>query len=264
VERLGPEATRFQVGERVGAAWLHQSCGGCLYCFHGDEDLCVAPRFTGYDVDGGYEEFMTAPEDFIYPLPAGDSSRDYAPFLCAGIIGYSALRRSNLKQGQTLGLYGFGASAHIVIQIALYWGCKVCVCTRDARYQEMALRMGATWVGSEAAIPPVKLHSSILFAPAGEIVPAALAALDRGGTLALAGIHMTPIPAMDYQQYLFLERDLRSVTANTREDGRLLLDLAVAVPLHTTTQEFPLSQANDVLQMLKHDRTNGAAVLRVC
>jgi len=264
VERMGPEATRFRSGDRVGAAWLHASCGVCPYCRRGDENLCVAPLFTGYDVDGGYAEFMTAPEDFIYPIPAGVSSREAAPFLCAGIIGYRALRRSNLKKGETLGLYGFGASAHIVIQIALHWGCKVYVCTRGERHQELAREMGATWVGSEVSTPPMKLNSSILFAPAGELVPVALAALDRGGTLALAGIHMTPIPAMDYQQYLFLERDLRSVTANTREDGRSLLDLTVSVPLHTTTQEFPLAQANDALQMLKHDRINGAAVLRVC
>jgi propanol-preferring alcohol dehydrogenase len=263
VERSGPEATRFRVGDRVGAAWLHASCGVCPYCRRGDENLCVAPRFTGYDVDGGYAEFMTAPEDFIYPLPAGVSSREAAPFLCAGIIGYRALRRSNVKKGEALGLYGFGASAHIVIQIALHWGCEVYVCTRGERHQELARRMGATWVGSEASTPPVKLKSSIIFAPAGEIVPVALAALDRGGTLALAGIHMSPIPAMDYQQYLFLERDLRSVTANTREDGRSLLDLTVPVPLHTTTQEFPLAQANEALQSLKHDRINGAAVLRV-
>jgi propanol-preferring alcohol dehydrogenase len=261
---MGPEATRFRAGDRVGAAWLHASCGVCPYCRRGDENLCVVSRFTGYDVDGGYAEFMTAPEDFIYPLPAGASSRESAPFLCAGIIGYRALCRSNLRKGETLGLYGFGASAHIVIQIALHWGCKVYVCTRDDQHQELALRMGATWVGSEASTPPVKLNSSILFAPAGELVPVALAALDRGGTLALAGIHMTPLPAMDYQQYLFLERNLRSVTANTREDGRSLLDLTVSVPLHTTTQEFPLAEANHALQMLKHDRIGGAAVLQVC
>jgi propanol-preferring alcohol dehydrogenase len=223
----------------------------------------MAPRFTGYDVDGGYAEFTTALEDFIYPIPAGVSSREAAPFLCAGIIGYRALCRSKAKKGEALGLYGFGGSAHIVIQVALHWGCKVYVCTRDEHHQEMARRMGATWVGSEAATPPVKLNSSILFAPAGELVPVALAALDRGGTLALAGIHMTPVPAMDYQQYLFLERNLRSVTANTREDGRSLMELTVSVPLHTTTQEIPLAQANDALQMLKHDRINGAAVLRV-
>ena len=263
VERLGPNATRFRVGDRVGAAWLNASCGICPYCRRGDENLCVAPRFTGYDVDGGYAEFMTALEDFIYPIPPAVSSREAAPFLCAGIIGYRALRRSNVKEGEALGLYGFGASAHIVIQMALHWRCKVYVCTRDERHQEMARRMGATWVGSEAATPPVKLNSSILFAPAGELVPVALAALDRGGTLALAGIHMTSIPAMDYQQHLFLERNLRSVTASTREDGRLLLNLTVSVPLHTTTQEFRLTQANEALQMLKHDRINGAAVLRV-
>ncbi|HXW16206.1 MAG TPA: zinc-binding alcohol dehydrogenase family protein, partial [Terriglobia bacterium] len=164
VERMGPGATRFRVGDRVGAAWLHATCAGCPYCRRGDENLCVAPTFTGYDVDGGYEEFMTAREDFIYPLPADVSSREAAPFLCAGIIGYRALRRSNLKQGQSLGLYGFGASAHIIIQVALHWGCKVYVCTRGERHQELARQMGATWVGSEASTPPVKLNSSIIFA----------------------------------------------------------------------------------------------------
>jgi len=263
VERIGPGASRFRAGDRVGAAWLYASCGVCPYCRRGDENLCVAPRFTGYDVDGGYEEFMIAPEDFIYPIPARVSSRESAPFLCAGIIGYRALRRSNLKKGESLGLYGFGASAHIVIQVALHWGCKVYVCTRGEQHQELARGMEATWVGSEASTPPVKLNCSIIFAPAGELVPVALAALDRGGTLVLAGIYMTPIPAMDYQHYLFLERDLRSVTANTREDGCSLLELAASVPLHTTTQEFPLAQANEALQMLKHDRINGAAVLRV-
>jgi len=167
----------------------------------------VEPLFTGYDVDGGYAEYMTPPEDFIYPMPTGVSSREFAPFLCAGIIGYRAPPRRNLQKGETLGLYGFGASAHIVIviQLAPHWGCNVYVCTREERYHEMARQMGATWVGSEAATPPVKLNSGILFAPAGELVPVALAALNRGGTLALAGIHMTPIPPMDNQQYLFLE-----------------------------------------------------------
>src|SRR5208283_5533315 len=209
--------------------------GAYPYCRRGH--LCVEPLFTGYDVDGGYAEYMTPPEDFIYPMPTGVSSRESAPFLCAGIIGYRAPPRRNLQNGETLGLYGFGASAHIVIviQLAPHWGCNVYVCTREERYHEMARQMGATWVGSEAATPPVKLNSGILFAPAGELVPVALAALDRGGTLALAGIHMTQIPPMDNQQYLFLERNLRSVTANSWDDGRSLLELTASVPLHTTT-----------------------------
>jgi propanol-preferring alcohol dehydrogenase len=263
VAEVGPNAARFRIGDRVGAAWLHRSCGICPYCRRGDENLCVTPQFTGYDVNGGYAEYMTAPEAFIYPLPEGVTSREAAPLLCAGIIGYRALRRSDLAKGHTLGLYGFGASAHIVIQIARHWNCPVYVCTRGAEHQALAREMGAVWVGAADGRPPEKLSSAILFAPAGELVPVALSALDRGGTLALAGIYMTPIPEMDYDRYLFLERNLRSVTANTREDGRELLKLAAEIPLHTHTTEFPLEQANQALQALKHDAVNGAAVLRV-
>jgi propanol-preferring alcohol dehydrogenase len=263
VERLGPETARFRVGDRVGAAWLHRSCGVCPFCRRDEENLCDAPRFTGYDVNGGYAEYMVAPEAFVYPIPEGVSSREAAPFLCAGIIGYRALCRSAVRKGEPLGLYGFGASAHIVLQIALHWGCEVYVCTRGERHQALALEMGATWAGPASAAPPKKLRSSILFAPAGELVPIALAALDKGGTLALAGIYMTPIPSMDYQQYLFLERSLRSVTANTRKDGEVLLQLADEIPLRTHTQEFYLEAANEALLRLKQDQINGAAVLRV-
>jgi len=263
VERNGPGASRFSPGDRVGAAWLHRTDGICPYCRRGEENLCDAPLFTGYDVNGGYAETMIAPEDFLYPLPGGVSSREAAPFLCAGIIGYRALMRSVPVRGEPLGLYGFGASAHIVIQIARYWGCEVYVCTRGEAHQDLARRMGAVWVGPADVVPPRKLRSSILFAPAGELVPVALEALDKGGTLALAGIYMTPIPAMDYQRYLFEERNLKSVTANTRRDGEALLALAAEIPLHTHTQEFPLEQANEALLALKQDRINGAAVLRV-
>lgn len=263
VERTGPDATRFQVGDRAGVAWLHRSCGICAYCRRGDENLCENPQFTGYHVNGGYAEYLTAPEAFVYPLPPHVSSREAAPFLCAGIIGYRALLRSDLKKDSTLGIYGFGASAHIVIQIAKYWGCKVYVATRGTKHQELARQMGAAWVGESNATPPEKLQSAIVFAPAGELVPIALDALDRGGTLALAGIYMTPIPEMDYGRYLFQERNLRSVTANTRADGRALLNLAETIPLHSTTQEFPLEQANEALLRLKQDQINGAAVLRV-
>jgi propanol-preferring alcohol dehydrogenase len=263
VERCGPKAERFQVGERVGAAWLYASCGVCPYCRRDQENLCDAPRFTGYDMNGGYAEYMVAREAFVYPLPGGVSSREAAPFLCAGIIGYRALCRSAVQKGEALGLYGFGASAHIVIQVALYWGCEVYVCTRGERHQELARRMGATWVGPADAEPPKKLQSAILFAPAGELVPRVLAALDKGGTLALAGIYMTPIPAMEYERYLFYERNLRSVTANTRRDGQSLLQLAAEIPLHTHTEEFPLDAANEGLRSLKHDGINGAAVLRI-
>lgn len=263
VEALGPNAGRFAVGDRVGVAWLHRSCGVCSYCRRGDENLCEAPQFTGYHVNGGYAEYLVAPEAFVYPLPEGITSREAAPFLCAGIIGYRALRRSRVGRGEPLGLYGFGASAHLVIQVARHWGCDVYVCTRGDRHQELARQMGAAWVGPADALPPVKLRSAILFAPVGELVLPALEALDRGGTLALAGIYMTPIPRIDYQRYLFQERNLCSVTANTRRDGEELLHLAGEIPLHTHTEEFPLEAANAALQHLKYGQVRGAAVLRI-
>lgn len=263
VERPGPESGRFRIGDRVGAAWLHAACGVCPYCRRGDENLCDAPRFTGYHVDGGYAEYMVAPEAFLYPLPREVSSREAAPFLCAGIIGYRALCRSEIRKGEPLGLYGFGASAHVVIQIARHWDCPIYVCTRGEKHQELARQMGAVWVGPSDALPPMKLRGGILFAPAGELVPVALDALDKGGTLALAGIYMTPIPSMDYGRYLFNERSLRSVTANTRRDGEELLRLAGEIPLRTHTEEFPLEKANEALRKLKHDGIQGAGVLRV-
>jgi propanol-preferring alcohol dehydrogenase len=214
-------------------------------------------------VNGGYAEYLVAPEDFVYPLPTGVPAVEVAPLLCAGIIGYRALRRSNVRRGERLGLYGFGASAHIVIQIARYWGCEIYVATRGDRHRALAKSMGATWVGEAADMPPQKLHAAIIFAPAGELVPRALAALDRGGTLALAGIYMTPIPTLDYEAMLFYERNLRSVTANTRQDGVELLQLAKEIPLRSHTEEFPLEQANVALGKLKHDQVKGAAVLRV-
>lgn len=263
VEMRGSGASRFRVGDRVGVAWLHASCGACPYCRRGDENLCDHPQFTGWHVDGGYAEYTVAPEAFIYPLPEEVSSREAAPFLCAGIIGYRALCRSDVQREQPLGLYGFGASAHVVIQIARHWGCPVYVCTRGDRHQALARQMGAVWVGPADALPPEKLRSAIIFAPAGELVPIALEALDKGGTLALAGIYMTPVPELDYQKYLFLERNVRSVTANTRRDGEALLRLAAEIPLHTHTEEFPLEQANQALYRLKYDQINGAAVLRI-
>jgi propanol-preferring alcohol dehydrogenase len=227
------------------------------------ENLCTAPRFTGYDVHGGYAEYLVAPEEFVYPLPAGVSSVEVAPLLCAGIIGYRALCRSRVRTGERLGLYGFGASAHIVLQVARYWGCEVYVMTRGDKHRALASRMGATWVGEATVLPPEKLQAAIIFAPAGELVPRALAALDRGGTLALAGIYMTPIPRMDYTASLFYERTVCSVTANTRQDGKDLLSLAAAIPLRTHTERFALEQANDVLWKLKYDQINGAAVLHI-
>lgn len=263
VVKMGPDTRQLKEGDQVGVAWLHASCRVCSYCMRGEENLCIAPRFTGYDVNGGYAEYIVAPEDFVYPLPSGVSSIEVAPLLCAGIIGYRALRRSNVRPGDRLGLYGFGASAHIVLQIARSWGCEVYVMTRGDRHKMLARRMGATWVGEATDTPPEKFHSAIIFAPAGTLVPLALAALDRGGTLALAGIYMTAIPGMDYSSHLFYERNVRSVTANTRQDGTELLTLAKEIPLHIHTEEFPLARANEALWKLKYDQINGAAVLRI-
>ncbi len=263
VSRLGPGASRFSLGQRVGVAWLHASCGQCDYCRRGAENLCSAPRFTGWTDHGGYADALCAPEDFVYALPEALSARVAAPMLCAGIIGYRALTRSAIRPGEALGLYGFGASAHIVLQIARYRGCSVYVATRGDRHQALAREMGAAWVGGAADVPPVKLQGAILFAPAGELVPVALAALDRGGTLAVAGIHVSDIPPLNYQAHLFQERNLRSVTANTRADGEELLRLAVEIPLQASTEEFPLERANDALWRLRRDQVAGAAVLRV-
>lgn len=263
IAKLGSGTTRLSEGDRVGVAWLHTSCGICAYCRRGAENLCLAPRFTGYDANGGYAEYMVAPEAFVYPLPSGVDIVEVAPFLCAGIIGYRALRQSGVKPGERLGLYGFGGSAHIVLQIARYWNCEVYVATRGDKHRALATQMGATWVGEATDQPPEKLHAAIIFAPAGELVPQALTALDRGGTLALAGIYMTDIPTMNYTTHLFYERTVRSVTANTRQDGRELLALAKEIPLHSHTEEFLLPQANEALWQLRHDQVNGAAVLRV-
>jgi propanol-preferring alcohol dehydrogenase len=259
----GPGAGRLPEGTRVGVAWLYAACGTCRYCVAGAENLCSAPRFTGWTEPGGYAERLCAREDFVYPLPDTLAARDAAPLLCAGIIGYRALVRSRIRPGEPLGLYGFGASAHIAIQIARYWGCPVYVATRGPRHQALARDMGATWVGDSFERPPIPLAAAILFAPAGELVPAALAALDRGGTLAVAGIHLSDIPVLDYQRHLFQERTLCSVTANTRGDGAALLRLAAEIPLVTHTEEFPLVRANDALARLRDDEVAGAAVLRI-
>lgn len=259
----GPGARGFALGDRVGVAWLHAACGRCRFCVLGRENLCLAPRFTGYDVDGGYADHVRVPAAFAYRLPPAVDAVTLAPLLCAGIIGYRAYRRSGARKGMRLGLYGFGGSAHIVLQLARAEGCEVYVVTRGGGHARLAERLGATWVGEAATAPPVRLDAAILFAPAGELVPTALAALERGGRLAIAGIHLSAIPALDYAKHLFEERELVSVTANTREDGRALLALAAAIPLRCTTREFPLAEANEALQALAGDAIDGAAVLRI-
>lgn len=257
----GPECSLFQSGDRVGAAWLHWTCGTCRYCLSGKENLCEAALFTGYHVDGGYAEAVVMPEEFVYRIPDGFPDLQAAPLLCAGIIGYRALKRTNIQPGQRLGLYGFGASAHVTIQVARHWGCEVYVVSRASSHLSLARELGAAWVGGSDERPPVKLDGSIIFAPAGEIVPAALEALEKGGTLVNAGIYMSPVPPLDYEKHLFYEKDLRSVTANTREDGRELMELAPLIPIHTTVKPYPLSGANEALNDLKADRMNGSGVL---
>ena len=263
VSARGALARRFRMGDRVGVAWLRRTCGACRFCVTDRENLCLAPQFTGWDADGGYAEQLVVPEAFAYALPAVLAPEQAAPLLCAGIIGYRSFVRSGVQPGGRLGIYGFGGSAHIVIQIARHRGCEVFVVTRGGVHRELAESLGATWVGEAGERPPVPLDGAILFAPVGELVPVALAALDRGATLAVAGIHLSQIPPLDYQAHLFQERRLCSVTANTRADGEALLALAAEIPIHTHTQSYPLEAANEALVDLKHDRVRGSALLRI-
>ncbi|NIN92135.1 zinc-binding alcohol dehydrogenase family protein, partial [bacterium] len=244
VEKLGKNTSRFKEGDKLGVAWLYSACGECSFCQRENENLCESACFTGYHVNGGYAEYIVVPEKFAYPIPEIFSDEEAAPLLCAGIIGYRALRLSEIKPGQRLGLYGFGASAHVAIQVAVHWGCKVYVFTRSEEHRELANKLGAVWTGTSKDEPPTKMDSSIIFAPAGDLVLDALRVLDKGGTLALAGIYMTPIPEMDYVKYLYHERTLRSVANATRQDGEELLRIAAEIPIRTTTQVFPLEEAN--------------------
>jgi alcohol dehydrogenase, propanol-preferring len=262
IEQLGPGARNVRRGARVGIAWLHRTDGTCEYCRAGEENLCDHPSFTGYTVDGGYAEYVVAPEDFMYPIPESFADEQAAPLLCAGIIGFRSLRLSGIKKGGRLGFYGFGAAAHVAIQVALHWDVEVYAMTRDERHQKLAMELGAKWVGGTLAEPPVKLDAAIVFAPAGEIVPAALKALRKGGTLALGGIHMSPIPSFDYE-LLYQERVIRSVANNTRQDGHDFLRMAAEIPIRTHVQLFPLQEANRALNSLKNDAISGAAVLKV-
>jgi propanol-preferring alcohol dehydrogenase len=262
VEQRGRGARRFEAGARVGVAWLHHTDGTCEYCRAGAENLCDNPTFTGYTVDGGYAEFITAPEDFVYAIPEGFGDEQAAPLLCAGIIGFRALRLSGVKSGARLGFYGFGAAAHVAIQVARHWEVEVYASTRDERHQRLARELGAAWTGGTFAEPPTKLDAAIIFAPAGEIVPAALRALRKGGTLVLGGIHMSPIPSFDYD-LLYQERVIRSVANNTRRDGEDFLCIAAEIPVRMHTQLFLLRDANRALNALKNDAIPGAAVLQI-
>ena len=262
VERNGPQATRFPAGARVGIPWLHRTCGVCVYCRSGRENLCEAAEFTGWTVDGGYAEYVTAPEDFVYPLPGELSDLHAAPLLCAGIIGFRTLRLSGVPHGGSLAIYGLGAAAHVAIQVARHWQIDVYAISRDVRHQQLARDLGAVWAGGSGDQPPEPVDGALIFAPAGELVIPALRALKRGGTVALGGIHMSPIPPIDYDQ-LYHERVLRSVANNTRADGTDFLRIAAEIPIHTEVREFALAEANQALNLLKNDAIRGAAVLRV-
>jgi propanol-preferring alcohol dehydrogenase len=267
VAALGPGVTALSVGDRVGVAWLHQTCGVCRFCTHGAENLCVAPEFTGWTLDGGYADYVLGRADFCYRLPQTFSDLAAAPLLCAGIIGYRCLRQTGFGAaefaGLRLGIYGFGAAGHVAIQIARARGAEVYVCTRDReRHQSLAAELGAVWVGNTYEKPPVALDAGIIFAPAGELVPVALAHLERGGRLVLGGIHMSPVPSFSYD-LLYLERSVQSVANNTRADALAFLEEAARVGVRTHVEAFPLAAANEALLRLKNDAIRGAAVLVV-
>ena len=261
VETCGAGASRFRAGDRVGIAWLRGTCGSCSFCRERRENLCDASRYTGWDANGGYADHAIVHEGFAYAIPAGLPDAEAAPLLCAGIIGYRALRRCQVRPGQKLGLYGFGSSAHIVAQIARHRGCEIYVATRGASHRRLAEDLGAAWTGDTFDAPPVPLDAAIVFAPAGEVVPPALRALGKGGTLALAGVHMSDLPSMSYDACVFHEKTLTSVTSNTRADGEELLREAAAIPIRPRVTTFPLAEANEALLALSRDAIRGTAVL---
>jgi propanol-preferring alcohol dehydrogenase len=262
VTAVGPgDVSGFAVDDRAGAAWLRSTDNKCRYCVRGAENLCPSSTYTGWDADGGYAEYMTVPAAYAHRLPTGYSDIELAPLLCAGIIGYRALKRASLPAGGRLGVYGFGGSAHLASQVALAQGATLHVMTRGERARALARSLGASFVGGPADMPPEPLDAAILFAPVGELVLPALAALDRGGTLAIAGIYLTDIPALSYERHLFQERQLRSVTSNTREDAREFLGFAQSHRLSVTVHQYALDSADRALEDLKAGRFDGAAVL---
>jgi alcohol dehydrogenase, propanol-preferring len=263
VDQLGEGCSRLRTGERIGVAWLRHTCGQCRFCTGGRENLCPYSQYTGYHADGGYAELATVPESFAYEIPDAFDDVHAAPLLCAGIIGYRAMLRSGVREGEKLAIFGFGSSAHVVLQIARGRGCEVYVVTRGKAHQKLALELGAMWAGDDARDLPAKPQAGIVFAPAGEVVPAALASLDRGAALALAGIHMSPIPRIDYDTQLFQERDIHPVTANTRDDGRNLLSESARAAVKPHVATYSLEQANQALLDLKHGRIDGTGVLLV-
>ena len=262
VVAMGQDAgDEFAVGDRVGVAWLRHTCGHCKFCIRGQENLCPESRYTGWDADGGYAEFTTVPASFAHHLPDGYSDAELAPLLCAGIIGYRSLVRADLPSGGRLGIYGFGGSAHLTAQVAIAQGAEVHVMTRGERARELALSLGAASTQGAADRPPVTLDAAILFAPVGELVLPALEALDRGGTLAIAGIYLSDIPALNYERHLFQERQVRSVTSNTRNDAREFLAFAGQHHIEVTSPKYPLGRADAALSDLSEGRIAGAAVL---
>ena len=261
VVAVGGQVNRFGIGARVGIAWLRSTCGRCRYCLRGAENLCPYSTYTGWDADGGYADYATVPANYAYALPEEAPSAELAPLLCAGIIGYRALRRAELPPGGRLGIYGFGASAHLTAQVAMAEGATVHVLTRSHEARRLALDIGAASAGDAYDAPPEPLDAAILFAPVGDLVPVALSGLDRGGTLAIAGIHLTDIPVLSYERHVFYERSMRSVTANTRHDGEQFLAIAAKVGLQVTVTPYPLSEADRALNDLRADRVRGAAVL---
>jgi propanol-preferring alcohol dehydrogenase len=261
VDAMGNGAGRFAMGDRVGLPWLAWTCGKCRFCTSGRENLCLLPRFTGYDQDGGYADHAVIHERYAYRIPQSFTDEQAAPLLCAGIIGYRAYRKAQLRPGGRLGIYGFGGSAHIAAQVAKAEGAKVYVMTRSARARELALQLGADYAGEPGRPPSEPLDAAILFAPDGRLVPVALEALDRGATLAVAGIHLSRIPQLDYGRHLFNERRVTSVTANTRADGEELLALAERIPIHVETTPFSLDEADRAVRSLAEGKVTGAAVL---
>ncbi len=260
VDAVGAGVTRHKIGDRLGVPWLNQTCGECHYCRSGKENLCENIRFTGMHADGGFAEYTVVHEDFAYPIPPVFGDEEAAPLMCAGVVGFRSLRLSDVQPGQKLGLYGFGASAHVIIQVAQHWNCDVFVFTRSEKHRQLAKQLGAVWVGGAEDDPGALMDSSIIFAPAGKLVPMALRRLDRGGTLALGGIHMSDIPQMPYN-ILWHERTIRSVANSTRQDVIDFLRIAAEIPIKTETELYPLSAANDVMLKLKRSEINGAAVL---
>ena len=263
VERAGEKAGRFKVGQRVGAAWLRSTDGDCRFCSSGRENLCESARFNGYHADGGYAEYMAVGEQYAYAIPDRFGDAEAAPLMCAGIVGYRALVLSEVRPGGVLGLYGFGGSAHIAIQVAKHRGARVFVFTRSAKHQQLARELGADWVGTANDEPPARLTNAILFAPVGSLYIDALRVMERGGTVVSAGIHMSPIPEMDYDRYLYHERKMLSVANATRRDGEELLAVAAEIPVKTTVRAYPLEAANEALADLKAGRLCGAAVLKI-